>query len=81
MGFFGVFELGSLICGVATSSNMLIAGRAVAGMGASGILNGAFTIIAGCVPMPKRPCMLLPLLCGSLYADRRDSSYWIHHGW
>jgi hypothetical protein len=34
---------------------MFIGGRAIAGMGTSGILNGAFTIIAGCVPMVKRP--------------------------
>ncbi|KAL2215155.1 putative MFS multidrug transporter [Thermoascus aurantiacus ATCC 26904] len=37
------------------SSKMLILGRAIAGMGTSGIENGAFTIIAGCVPMAKRP--------------------------
>jgi MFS family permease len=36
---------------------MLIVGRAFAGMGGSGIMNGAFTIIAGCVPMAKRPGM------------------------
>jgi len=54
---FGIFELGSLLCGVATPSKMLIVGRAIAGMGTSGIQNGAFTIIAGCVPMAKRPVM------------------------
>nr|AGN71625.1 putative HC-toxin efflux carrier TOXA [Monascus pilosus] len=59
MSFFAVFELGSLLCGVATSSKMLIVGRAVAGMGGSGIQNGAFTIIAGCVPMQRRPGLLL----------------------
>jgi hypothetical protein len=37
---------------------MLIVGRAVAGMGGSGIQNGAFTIVAGSVPMPRRPGML-----------------------
>lgn len=36
---------------------MLIVGRAVAGMGGSGIQNGAFTIVAGSVPMPRRPGM------------------------
>ncbi|KAK7997400.1 cytochrome P450 [Apiospora arundinis] len=56
--FFALFELGSLLCGVATSSVMLIVGRAVAGMGASGIQNGAFTIIAGCVPLQKRPPLI-----------------------
>ncbi|TQB73264.1 hypothetical protein MPDQ_006009 [Monascus purpureus] len=57
VSFFAVFELGSLLCGVATSSKMLIVGRAVAGMGGSGIQNGAFTIIAGCVPMQRRPAL------------------------
>jgi hypothetical protein len=28
-------------------------------MGTSGILNGAFTIIAGCVPMAKRPSVFI----------------------
>jgi predicted MFS family arabinose efflux permease len=58
MGFFFVFELGSLICAIATSSNMLIIGRAIAGIGGSGILNGAFTIVSGCVPMSKRPTII-----------------------
>jgi MFS family permease len=54
MVFLAIFELGSLICGVATSSRMFIVGRAVAGMGGSGIMNGAFTIVAVCIPMEKR---------------------------
>jgi MFS family permease len=37
------------------SSNMLIVGRAVAGSGASGIMNGAMTIIAAATPVNKRP--------------------------
>ncbi|KAF2177954.1 efflux pump protein [Zopfia rhizophila CBS 207.26] len=53
--FFGLFELGSLICGLANSSSMLIGGRAIAGMGSSGLLNGGMTIIAGAVPLEKRP--------------------------
>lgn len=57
MAFFTVFELGSLICGLATSSTMLIVGRAIAGMGSAGIQNGAFTIIAGAVPMERRPAL------------------------
>lgn len=62
MTFFAIFELGSFLCGVATSSTTLIVGRAVAGIGTSGIKNGAFAIIAGCVPMPKRPGMFPNLL-------------------
>ena len=55
LSFLGLFELGSLLCGVANSSKMLIIGRAVAGLGASGIMNGALTIIANCLPIHKRP--------------------------
>lgn len=53
--FLAIFELGSLLCGVALSSDMLIVGRAVAGMGSSGLMNGALTILAACVPLDKRP--------------------------
>ncbi|KAH7117076.1 efflux pump protein [Dendryphion nanum] len=53
--FLFVFEIGSLICGSATSSSMLIAGRVIAGLGASGIVNGALTVIAGATPLQKRP--------------------------
>jgi MFS family permease len=56
--FFGIFELGSLLCGVANSSDMLIVGRAVAGMGTAGLSNGALTIIAAVVPLQKRPMYL-----------------------
>ncbi|GJC85422.1 efflux pump mlcE [Colletotrichum liriopes] len=54
--FFALFEIGSLICGLANSSVMLIAGRAIAGLGGSGLLNGGMTIIAGAIPLEKRPC-------------------------
>jgi predicted MFS family arabinose efflux permease len=53
--FVVLFELGSLICGVASSSAVLIVGRVVAGLGASGIVNGAMTILAGAVPSEKNP--------------------------
>ncbi|KAM0191773.1 hypothetical protein ACHAPC_002085 [Botrytis cinerea] len=52
--FFSIFELGSLLCGVANSSVMLICGRAVAGLGAAGILSGALTIISSCAAPEKR---------------------------
>ncbi|KAK8110565.1 efflux pump protein [Apiospora kogelbergensis] len=53
--FFLVFEVGSLICGVATSSPMFIGGRVIAGLGSSGLMNGAMTLVAGAVPLAKRP--------------------------
>jgi MFS family permease len=37
----GIFELGSLVCGVAPNSTALICGRALAGMGCAGITSGA----------------------------------------
>ena len=41
-----IFELGSLICGVAPNSVALIVGRAIAGVGGAGIASGVYTIIA-----------------------------------
>jgi len=51
----GVFELGSLLCGVAPNSITLIAGRAIAGLGSAGILTGSFVVVAHAVPLVKRP--------------------------
>lgn len=55
---FTIFQLGSLVCGAAPSSAVLIAGRSIAGFGAAGILNGAILIIASVVPLKKRPLFL-----------------------
>lgn len=55
MAFFAVFELGSALCGAAQSSAMLIVGRAVAGIGAAALINGAFTMVSSSVPLEKRP--------------------------
>ncbi|KAF7166397.1 hypothetical protein CNMCM5623_000085 [Aspergillus felis] len=51
----GVFELGSLVCGVAPNSIALIIGRAFAGVGSAGIFSGALIIVAYSVPLVKRP--------------------------
>lgn len=50
-----VFELGSLICGVAPNSTALIVGRAIAGLGAAGIGAGTYTIIAFSAGPKNRP--------------------------
>ncbi|KAL2127329.1 hypothetical protein VTI74DRAFT_10898 [Chaetomium olivicolor] len=50
-----IFELGSLVCGVAPNSTALIVGRAIAGVGAAGIGSGAYTIVAFTAPPKKRP--------------------------
>ena len=53
--FTAIFELGSLLCGAANGPNMLIAGRAIAGLGAAGIQTGTMIIITACVPPQRRP--------------------------
>ncbi|KAI0127436.1 major facilitator superfamily domain-containing protein [Xylariales sp. AK1849] len=49
-----LFEVGSLVCGIASSSDMFIGGRAIAGIGGSGIINGGLTMISAAVPTEKR---------------------------
>ncbi|KAF7953708.1 uncharacterized protein EAE97_001107 [Botrytis byssoidea] len=50
-----IFELGSLICATATSSNMLIVGRAIAGAGVGGLFTGSIIIVVYSLPLRKRP--------------------------
>lgn len=60
-----IFEIGSLICGVAPNANALIAGRAIAGLGGAGMATGGFTIIAFSSEPKRRP--LFTGLVGSAY--------------
>jgi MFS family permease len=53
-----IFELGSVLCGAAVNSEMLIVGRAVAGVGAAGLFSGGMTIIGYSVPLRKRPIFI-----------------------
>jgi MFS family permease len=55
LGALFIFEVGSLICGVAPNSMALIIGRAIAGVGGAGIYSGAVVIIAKTVPLHQRP--------------------------
>ncbi|KAJ9635643.1 hypothetical protein H2204_005817 [Knufia peltigerae] len=50
-----LFEIGSAVCGAAPSSESFIVGRAVAGLGCSGILSGAMVILFYTVPLRLRP--------------------------
>ncbi|KAJ7165862.1 major facilitator superfamily-domain-containing protein [Mycena filopes] len=61
----GTFEVGSLICGVAPYSSVLIVGRAIAGLGSAGIFSGALIIVANVVPLENRP--LYTGFVGSMY--------------
>jgi len=55
MGFFLIFEIGSALSGAATSSPMLIIGRAIAGAGAAGLMSGTLSILAVVVSREERP--------------------------
>jgi MFS family permease len=50
-----VFEIGSLICAAAPSSAVFIVGRAISGLGGSGVLCGSLVIISFSVPLEARP--------------------------
>jgi EmrB/QacA subfamily drug resistance transporter len=52
-----LFEIGSAVCGAAQNSMMLIIGRAIAGLGSSGIFTGAILIMLNTVPLHKRPML------------------------
>ena len=54
MSFLGLFEVGSLLCAAAQTSDMFIVGRTIAGIGGSGLATGGLTIISACVPLEKR---------------------------
>ena len=56
--FIAIFEIGSLICALAPTSAAFIAGRAVAGIGSSGIINGALSILAIASAPDKRPLLM-----------------------
>lgn len=53
-----IFEVGSLVCGVAPTSNALIVGRAIAGLGGAGLSVGGTTIVSYAVPPARRPTMI-----------------------
>ena len=50
-----LFEIGSLICGVAPNMKVLIFGRAFAGLGAAGIFGGGMLVIAEITTLNERP--------------------------
>lgn len=56
--FIGVFEIGALICALSKSSAVFILGRAVSGLGASGLFNGAVVMFTAVAPPPMRPMLI-----------------------
>ncbi|TLD37961.1 Autophagy-related protein 18 [Venturia nashicola] len=53
-----IFELGSVLCAAATSSEMFIIGRAVAGTGAAGLYGGGMTMVGYAIPLEQRSIFL-----------------------
>lgn len=51
----GISIAGSLLCGTATTSTMLVVGRAIAGLGSAGLLSGCFVILVQSTPLRRRP--------------------------
>ncbi|KAI1373132.1 MFS general substrate transporter [Hypoxylon crocopeplum] len=52
--YVAILEIGSLVCALAPTSKALIVGRAVAGLGASGIFAGGFVVVTTIIPLHKR---------------------------
>jgi len=50
-----IFEVGSALCGAAPSMDVMILGRAITGLGGSGLYVGCMTLIAGTTTMTERP--------------------------
>ncbi|KAK4042392.1 major facilitator superfamily domain-containing protein [Parachaetomium inaequale] len=50
-----IFEVGSLVCAVAPSSNAFIVGRAIAGVGTAGLFSGGVVILSYTLPLRQRP--------------------------
>ncbi|KAJ7441722.1 ABC transporter [Mycena latifolia] len=60
------FEIGSLLCALSPSVNVLIVGRAVAGLGGTGLWVSIMTIIARITTMKQRPIFMG--MIGAVYA-------------
>lgn len=87
-----IFLVGSIMCAVAKSSNVFIAGRAISGLGGAGGFFGSLTIISTSVPLHKVPVWMgiygatygLGALCGPLiggsFASRNfwRGAFWIN---
>ncbi|KIW70229.1 hypothetical protein PV04_02520 [Phialophora macrospora] len=56
--FASIFSIGALVCATAPSSEALIVGRAVQGIGGAGVINGAFAVIASVASPQSSPLLI-----------------------
>ncbi|KIX09015.1 uncharacterized protein Z518_00093 [Rhinocladiella mackenziei CBS 650.93] len=69
-----IFEIGSLLAAICSSSSLLIVGRAIQGLGSAGLLTGAFVVGTHSVRLQHRPVLFAAVgilygvgaLCGPL---------------
>lgn len=79
LGSLAIFEIGSAVCGSASSSVALIIGRTIAGVGCAGLVPGAVILVIFILPLRDRPvamgvaglifgiaCSLGPVIGGAL---------------
>ncbi|KAJ7447471.1 hypothetical protein FB451DRAFT_1290408 [Mycena latifolia] len=50
----GIFQLGSLLCGIAPQSSVLIFGRAIGGLGSTGVFTGVLITVGAAHPSHQR---------------------------
>lgn len=50
-----LFEIGSAVCGSAPNSTAFIIGRAIAGIGSSGLFSGLMVMMVYTIPLRQRP--------------------------
>ncbi|KAI4091047.1 MAG: hypothetical protein L6R37_007798 [Teloschistes peruensis] len=58
LAFIVIFEVGSVVCASAPNSHAFITGREIAGLGAAGLLQGAFGILTYVCSLEMRPLFL-----------------------
>ncbi|KAJ7741708.1 ABC transporter [Mycena metata] len=75
----GLFEIGSLVSGVAQSVDTIITGRVVSGVGAAGIFVAIFQLIAQVTPLEDRPRLFA--LFGAVFGFASVSAFTDHVTW
>jgi hypothetical protein len=80
-----IFEIGSLVCGVAPNSPTFIVGRAVAGLGSAGIFSGTIVLTVHVIPLRKRPVyqslMGVVILVSSVVGPVMGGAFTTHLTW